>query len=108
MSSMSTRMYQMCCAHVCQVRRRVHELALLNCELCWRVPSLLVRICGALGSVCAAPSFASPLGSGGKVPRRVPQPKALGGVSQVEGADVEHVLEAGRVGGVRPQVRPQR
>lgn len=38
----------------------------------------------------------------------VSEAKALGGVSQVEGADVEDVFEVGGVGGVRPQEGLQR
>ena len=41
--------------------------------------------------------------TGAEALRSVPEAKALGGVSQVEGADVKDVLEVGGVGGVRPQ-----
>lgn len=40
--------------------------------------------------------------------RSVSEAEALGGVSQVEGADVEDVLEVSGVGGVRPQEGLQR
>lgn len=38
----------------------------------------------------------------------ISETEALGGVSQVEGADVEDVFEVGGVGGVRPQEGLQR
>lgn len=50
-----------------------------------------------------------PGGRGGdQVLRCVSEAEALGGVSQVEGADVEDVFEAGGVGGVGPQEGLQR
>jgi len=41
---------------------------------------------------------------GGQAPWSVSQAEALGGVAQVDGANVEDVFEVSGVGGVRPQV----